>query len=211
MEYGPLEHILGYREDLTYRDDLSDAIAVFVRRPDSDKLTSKFIQYLKDTTDEMGSRHPGVPPLGRSVAVHPYEIPPAAGTWSEIAVLLWENSKLAFEAAATITGAAQGIRWLVDRGKEWRWRQHQEAVERLRTLDVPIAPREVDTEHLYFLSQGALCVLVVADRVERFGSQEDLRLNAFPRGIQGYNDPVIPMAVSFTLSSADSRIDCLSI
>lgn len=190
MDNGPLVHIPGKRDDLSYRNDLASAIGIFLRRSNSVDQTSQFFDYLETVTEEMRAQHKNLPPLDRIVPAHAYEIPPAAGTWSEIAVLLWENGKPVLENINMVVGAAQGIRWVITRVREWKTSSHNESVERLRESGAPIVVP--DEEFRFFLSQGAVLVLVVANLVEKYGYQEDLEITSYPRGIRGYNDPAHP-------------------
>lgn len=190
MNAGPLEHVPGKREDLSYRNDLSNAIGIFLRRPDPGNETGEFFEYLETITGEIGAEHATLPPLDRTVPAHAYEIPPAAGTWSDIAVLLWENGKPILENVSMITAAAHGIQWVITHVKKWKTARHDETVKHLQEIGAPITPPEEDLR--FFLSQGAVSVLVVADFVEQYGYQEDLGISTFPRGIHGYNDPDHP-------------------
>jgi hypothetical protein len=192
MTFGPLEHVTGMSDDLAFRNDLSDAIAVFVPRPMSFEATQELLQYLETISETIDTENPQVPSFERTVPVHPYEIPPAAGTWSEFAILLWEHGRPILENVSMIAGAAEGIRLTMKLATNWGEHRNQQAAERRDRSQPPISPPAPDPSQSLFLSQGAIGVLVLADFVERHGYQPDLTMKTVPRGLQGYNDPAHP-------------------
>lgn len=44
----------------------------------------------------------------------------------------------------------------------------------------------------FMLTQGAIVSLAVANLVDRYGYNPDLKLDVYPRGLEGYNDPNHP-------------------
>lgn len=181
-----------YKHELAFRNDLSDKIAVFVRRQSVESNRGNYGQFIASATYEYVSTNPSSPRLEREVVTHAYEIPPAAAEWSDIAVLLWDNGIHILETLSTIAGAAEVIRFVIQRTHNWIEIGRKQKSEALDRAGLSYDAIEFDTGPEFFLSQSAICVLVLADFVERFGYQEDLSLAAYPRGIHGYNDPSHP-------------------
>lgn len=159
--------ILEYSQETAFRDDLSDRVAVFIPRSTGEGTVEELIDFV-----EMYKRV-GSPNFPTGTLVHPYEIPPAAGTWEYFAllpiegvrqlltdiVLIWEASKL----------VRISINWLEERASG--------------------SPRD----QRLFLSQGSVLSLVIAHQVETYGFQSDLSVSVEPRGrFQGYNHPDHP-------------------
>lgn len=190
MNHGPLEHVPMGGEELSHRDDLVESIGIIFKRPRSGGETRELFNYLGTITSEIDEAFPSNAPLDRTVPAHPYEIPPAAGTWSEIAVLLWENGRPVLEAVGSIASTAQAIKWVLTRTVEWKRKKNNQIAQRLSEPGAPITPPE--DEMSFFLTQGAISVLVLADLVERYGYLDSLSLQVSPRGIVGYNDPAHP-------------------
>jgi hypothetical protein len=190
MPSGPYKRVSAKREDLAYRNDLAESVVVFLTRPDSREEIDEFFEFLAIASGALPDELETVPPLDRTVAAHAYEIPPAVGTWTEIALILWENGKPILENVSMLAGAAQGIRWIVNSATKWGATRQERIAARSRQTDAPIAP--LSDEQGYFLSQAAVTVLIVADLVDRFGYQGDLSIATHPRGYAGYNDPEHP-------------------
>lgn len=214
---GDYDHPLGESEklnqELAYRRDLEEAIGVIVMPPANhlddagnviwgttdntltgDRQTfDDLSRYLARVADRVLESSAALPPPDRKAPTHTYEIPPAAQSWPQIAVMLWEHGKPYLENSDLVLSLALAVRELIALTYKWFQQKNDEISELSRDdYEAGRPPRHEFVSPAFMLTQGAIVSLVVANLVERYGYIPDLDLQVFPRGLDGYNDPNHP-------------------
>ncbi len=209
----PVSESENLNQQLAYRYDLEEAIGVIVMPPanhidnvgrviwgttDStltgDRQTfDDLSRYLANVADQVLESSAALPPSDRKAPTHTYEIPPAAQSWPQIAVMLWEHGKPYLENSDLVLSLALAIRELVALTHKWFDRKNREIIELNRKdYEAGRFPTHGHVSPAFMLTQGAIVSLVVANLVQRFGYNSDLDIEVFPRGTEGYNDPSHP-------------------
>lgn len=117
-------------QELAYRYDLEQAIGIIVMPPanylDNDgsvvwgttdstltgdrQTFGELGRYLARAADQVLGSSDALPPPDRKVSAHTYEIPPAAQSWPQIAVMLWEHAKPYLENTDLVLSLALAVK-----------------------------------------------------------------------------------------------------
>ncbi len=212
----PEEHIsVEEREtwELAYRTDLERAVGIIVSTPrhrvdehgnvvwgeldntlqTSESTVEDFERDMRLQVEQQVQPIPGLPELERRRPTHRYEIPPAAQSWPELAIMLWEDVLPYLGAIDIVLSLGLGTRQLYKGIKTWfddknseisnlqqaAWNRSEEPVHKM--IDIGIV-----------ITQGAAATLVASDAILRYGFTDPIKVDVFPRGPPGYNDPSHP-------------------
>lgn len=209
----PLSQSERLNHELAYRNDLEQAIGIIVVPPENHfdsrgnlvwgstdntltgdrRVFEELRQYLAAASDQVIGSSDSLPPSDRKAPTHTYEIPPAAQSWPQIAVMLWEHGKPYLENTDLVFSLALAVKEIVVLTHRWFDRKNGEIGELNREdYEAGRPPTHKFVTPKFMLTQGAILSLVVANLVERFGYNADLEIEVFPRGFEGYNDPNHP-------------------
>lgn len=197
---------------LAYRGDLGDAVGFIISTPphfvdDSGQViwghfdggmswspdvfrdfSSSMESIVTETVTSIGT----LPELRRTQTSHLYAIPPAAQTWPDLALMLWENIDPLITHLDTIVSLGLGSREVYKGIQTWLTKKSHQ----VQTQSVE-PEHQGYSEHVHskiVITQGTAMALVASDAVSRYGFAEPMRVDVFPRGIPGYSDPGHPSA-----------------
>lgn len=199
--------------ELAYRTDLEKAVGIIVSTPrhrvdeygnvvwgeldnalqTSESTVDDFERDMRLRVEHHVQAIPGLPELERRRPTHRYEIPPAAQSWPDLAIMLWEDVLPYLGAIDIVLSLGLGTRqlykgietWFDDKNSEISnlqqaaWNSSEESAHKM--IDIGIV-----------ITQGAAATLVASDAILRYGFTDPIRVDVFPRGYPGYNDPSHP-------------------
>jgi len=193
---------------LSRRADLQDAVGIIVGLPDHTRTKQGeliwgkrpfggmsdsgaydlFSRAMEQAVEDAVANLPNTPPLKRSRSSHLYETGPAAQTWPQIALMLWEHAKPYLENIDLVVSLGASVKIAVESVKRWHREQNDQILEKWRQNQPSpnSAPRMIEPSIV--LTQGAAIALAVEDVVNRHGVAASLTVATFPRGFPGYSD-----------------------
>lgn len=189
-------------QDLTYRDDLVDAIGIIIAPPMHrvdekgrviwgqsdggltsspeviDEFRAEIEKIVADTSNELADPFP----LNRTLPSHPYSHPPAAQGIVEFAFMLWEQRDVIIDNLDRLITVGTVVLAISERTKSW-FQQKQQSVSEENPPDQParwITPMG-ETDPMITWTQAAAAAAVIADAYGRYGVTEGCEVRVYPR------------------------------
>lgn len=195
---------------LAYRNDLGDAVGFIISTPlhfvdDSGRVVwghvdggmswspevfHNFAAEMESIVTEAVTSNGTLPNLQRTKPSHLYEIPPAAQSWPDLALMLWENIDPLVSSLDTIVSLGLGAREVHKGIRKWLTTKNDEVQAQGDSPNGEGLSERVESKIV--ITQGTAMALVMSDTVTRYGFAEPIRVSVFPRGIPGYSDPGHP-------------------
>jgi len=202
--------------ELSYRTDLANAVGLIVATPlhyigqdkeviwgmpdgamsFSDDVWVEFRQVMESIFNNAVERHlpEGVEPVRRALS-HRYDRPPAAQSWPELAMWIWDNA-LQVLGAFDILVSTGRILIETKRGvNEWFQKKSVEVTEGVVSQEQrEIHERGFTLEPRISFTQADVAALAAMDAHDRYGVTTGVQINVFPRSIPGFGGPSFPGA-----------------
>lgn len=198
---------------LSRRNDLNEAVGLIVVLPDhsigdrgspiwgrspeygthSDVALKVFSEDMESVVNDVVSYDDRVPPLVRKIPSHLYETGPAAQTWPQVALMLWEDVRPYLQDIDMLVSIGLAVELLKQRVATWHQEKNQEIGEQYgNDVAEGRTPSVVYMEPKVVITQGSAVALAVKDLVNRHGVAGRIQVNTFPRGFPGYSDASHP-------------------
>ncbi|MGC4192861.1 MAG: hypothetical protein QM589_17080 [Thermomicrobiales bacterium] len=195
-------------QQLSRRTDLADAIGIVITLPDhargqdgqlrwgadpfagayDQRAYQDFQKAMLLIPEETVKAHERIPSLQRTEEIHLYETGPAAQTWPQFALMLWEHAEPILSSGVLVVEAGKIVRDVIRRAKEWHDDTNTELAHQYEYNPTQPYHRPERVEFRYALTQGAAIALAAEDVQTRHAVSPPFTIQSFVRGFPGYSD-----------------------
>lgn len=202
--------------ELSYRTDLANAVGLIVATPlhyigqdgeviwgmpdgamsFSDDVWVEFRQVMESIFNNAVERHlpEGVEPVRRALS-HRYDRPPAAQSWPELAMWIWDNALPVLGAFDILVSAGRILLETKRSVNEWFQKKSVEVTEGVVSQEQRgIRERGFTLEPRISFTQADVAALAAMDAHDRYGTTTGVQINVFPRSLPGFGGPSFPAA-----------------
>lgn len=155
----------------------------------SDVALQVFSDDMESVVDNIVAYNGHVPPLVRKKPSHLYETGPAAQTWPQVALMLWEDIRPYLQDVDMLVSIGLAVELLKQRVAAWHQSWNEQINEQLgEDVSAGRTPRVAHLESQIVVTQGGAVALAVKHLVNNHGVAGQISVKTFPRGFPGYSD-----------------------